>query len=316
MKILIEPRYNGTTVRQFVKNELGLSRSLLTRLKNTTGGIKKNGIEVTVRSLLCTGDLLTLKTGDCDTDINRNIVPVYLPFDIIFEDEDIIAVNKLPATPVHPSFGHYDDSLANALTFYYQAQGIPFVFRAVNRLDRDTSGIVLIAKNQLAALKLSRQLTEGNIKKTYIAVVSGELALDGGEIKTHIKRKTDSIILREVCSASDEKGAFAHTVYKTLAVSREYSIADVITQTGRTHQIRVHFAHIGHPLVGDYLYGKENEAGMTRHALHARLLSFIHPSSGKLINLRAHPPQDILSLINNITFYGDLYNDQNDFFKN
>lgn len=309
MEIKIEPRYDGTTVREFVKNELGLSRSLLTRLKNMDGGIIQNGIEVTVRSLLHSGDLLTLKLEDSISDVNEFIIPCCLPLDVIYEDNDIIAVNKPSAMPTHPSFGHPCDSLANALTYYYEADSIPFVFRAVNRLDCDTSGIVLVAKNQLSAYKLSRQMICGDINKTYIAVASGTLPPDGDEIISYIRRKNNSIILREVCSASDEGGAFAHTAYKTLAVTGEYSIADVITQTGRTHQIRVHFAHIGHPLVGDYLYGIKNEEGMTHHALHARLLIFTHPSSGERITLRALPPPDIRALINNITNYGDLYND-------
>ncbi|MHB1365897.1 MAG: RluA family pseudouridine synthase [Eubacteriales bacterium] len=309
MEIKIEPRYDGTTVREFVKNELGLSRSLLTRLKNIDGGIIKNGIEVTVRSLLHPGDILTLKLEDSISDVNEFIIPCCLPLDIIYEDNDIIAVNKPSAMPTHPSFGHPGDSLANALTYYFETQNFPFVFRAVNRLDCDTSGIVLVAKNQLSAYKLSRQMICGDIKKTYIAVASGTLPTDGDEIITYIRRKNNSIILREVCTASDEGGAFAHTVYKTLAVTGEYSIADVITQTGRTHQIRVHFAHIGYPLVGDYLYGIKNEQGMTHHALHARLLIFTHPSNGERIILRALPPPDIRALINNITNYGDLYND-------
>lgn len=309
MEIKIEPRYDGTTVREFVKNELGLSRSLLTRLKNIDGGIAKNGVEVTVRAMLRTGDILTLKLEDGISDVNELIIPCCLPFEIIYEDKDIIAVNKPSAMPTHPSLGHVNDSLANALTYYYESNGVPFVFRAVNRLDCDTSGIVLVAKNQLSAYKLSRQMICGNIKKTYIAVASGKLPPDGGEIITYIRRKNNTIILREVCSAADEGGAFAHTVYKTLAVSDEYSIADVITQTGRTHQIRVHFAHIGHPLVGDYLYGVKSDEGMTHHALHARLLTFTHPSSRESITLRALPPPDIRALINNITNYGDLYND-------
>lgn len=309
MDIIIEPRYDGTAVREFVKSELGLSRGILTRLKSINGGIMLNGVSVTVRTVLCTGDTLTLALEDNISDQNEFIVPRCLPLDIIYEDCDIVAVNKPSAMPTHPSQGHPDDSLANALVYYYISKGVPFVFRAVNRLDSGTSGIVLVAKNRLAAYKLSRQLICGSVLKRYTAVASGMLPPDGGEIITYIRRKSDSIILREVCSASDEGGTYARTVFSTIAADGEYSLADVAPQTGRTHQIRVHFAHIGHPLVGDYLYGTENQAGMTHHALHARYLAFTQPSSGERITLLAPPPPDISALIHKILNYGNLYND-------
>jgi 23S rRNA pseudouridine1911/1915/1917 synthase len=309
MDIMIEPRYDGTTVREFVKNTLGLSRGILTRLKNINGGITRNGKQVTVRAVLCAGDTLTLALEDNISDVNEFIVPRSLPLDIIYEDDDIVAVNKPSAMPTHPSLGHSDDSLANALVYYYASKGVPFVFRAVNRLDSGTSGIVLVAKNRLAAYKLSRQLINGSVVKYYTAVVSGILPSDGGDIIEYIRRKNDSIILREVCSDSGEGGAYARTVYTTLAVSDKYSIADVAPKTGRCHQIRVHFAHIGHPLVGDFLYGSENQEGMTHQALHARYLAFTQPSSGEHITLEAPPPPDIYTLIKKILKYGNLYND-------
>ncbi len=301
MEIKIEPRYDGTTVREFVRNELGLSRSLLTRLKKTENGITRNGIGITVRALLCSGDTLSLELGDSFADVNEFISPCRIPLDIIYEDGDLIAVNKPSGMPTHPSHGHRSDSLANALSYYYRSAGIPFVFRAVNRLDCDTSGIVLVAKNQLTAYKLSCQLISGSINKNYIAVAVGKLPADGGEIITYIRRRNDSIILREVCPPDDKNGSFAHTVYKTIAFNEQYSVADVVTRTGRTHQIRVHFAYIGHPLAGDYLYGTENEPIIPHHALHAHTISFTHPADGKRMTLYASPPLKILDLMNNIT---------------
>lgn len=301
MEIKIEPRYDGTTVREFVRNELGLSRSLLTRLKKTENGITRNGTGITVRALLCSGDILSLELGDKFADVNEFITPCPIALDIIYEDDDLIAVNKPSGMPTHPSHGHRSDSLANALSHYYRSAGIPFVFRAVNRLDCDTSGIVLVAKNQLTAYKLSCQLISGSIKKNYIAVAVGKLPADSGEIITYIRRKNNSIILREVCSPDDEGGSFAHTIYKTIAFDDQHSIADVVTRTGRTHQIRVHFAHIGHPLAGDYLYGTGEETAITHHALHAHSISFTHPADGKLMTLHASPPLEILALMNNIT---------------
>lgn len=299
MEIIIEPGYDGTTVREFVINELGLSRSMLTRLKKIDKGICLNDSKVTVRAVIRAGDKLTLATEDTETDVNDLIVPRRLPLDIIYEDEDIVAVNKSPDMPTHPSMGHPDDSLANAMAYYYQTKGTQFVFRAVNRLDNGTSGIVLIAKNRITAYRLSKLMMSGGIKKYYTAVASGRLPRDGGDIITYIRRKSGSIILREVCCAG-EGGAYARTRFKTVTACNDYSIADVEPETGRTHQIRVHFSHIGHPLVGDYLYGTENEAEMRRHALHAGRIDFIHPSSGMPVTLSAPPPPDICRLINRL----------------
>lgn len=294
MEVTVKASHNGKTVYEYIRNELKLSRRILIRLKQTCGGILVNGEHVTVRRILCEGDILTLATADSGDDINENIVPVRLPLDIIYEDNDIIAVNKPFDMVTHPSHNHYEDSLANALMYYYTQKGIPFVFRAVNRLDRDTTGIVLIAKNQPAAFNLSRQLQSGMIRKSYRAVLSGVIRPENGEIKTYIRRKGESIIEREV-SDSGADSEFAHTVYRSLGSNGNLTAVDAEPVTGRTHQLRVHFAYMGCPIYADDLYGK-GENG--RQALHARKLSFTHPSDGKQMELYAPVAEDILKLYN------------------
>ena len=298
MLITIEPRFGGMTVREFVLSELGLSRGLLTRLKSLEKGILLNGERVTVRAVLHEGDTLLLETEDFDTDVNERIEPVDIPIEILYEDDEVVAVNKGAAMPTHPSHNHHNDTLANALAWRYKQMGIPFVFRAVNRLDADTSGIVLVARNRMAAFKMSNELSSGNISKRYIAVLDGVLERREGSITAPIRRKSDSIILRECCREGE--GDYARTDYTLLCENGIFSAVEARPITGRTHQIRVHFAHIGLPLVGDYLYGKEGQCGMKRHALHAYKLSFNRPSDGKRIELTADMPEDIKTLYSEI----------------
>lgn len=298
MIITIEPRFGGMTVREFVLSELGLSRGLLTRLKSLEKGILLNGERVTVRAVLHEGDTLLLETEDFDTDVNEHIEPVDIPIEILYEDDEVVAVNKGAAMPTHPSHNHHNDTLANALAWRYKQMGIPFVFRAVNRLDADTSGIVLVARNRMAAFKMSNELSSGNISKRYIAVLDGVLESREGSITAPIRRKSDSIILRECCREGE--GDYARTDYTLLCENGTFCAVEARPITGRTHQIRVHFAHIGLPLVGDYLYGKEGQCGMKRHALHAYKLSFNRPSDGKRIELTADMPEDIKTLYSEI----------------
>ncbi len=298
MLITIEPRFGGMTVREFVLSELGLSRGLLTRLKSLERGILLNGERVTVRAVLHEGDTLLLETEDFDTDVNKRIEPVDIPIEILYEDDEVVAVNKGAAMPTHPSHNHHNDTLANALAWRYKQMGIPFVFRAVNRLDADTSGIVLVARNRMAAFKMSNELSSGNISKRYIAVLDGVLEHREGSITAPIRRKSDSIILRECCREGE--GDYARTDYTLLCENGTFSAVEARPITGRTHQIRVHFAHIGLPLVGDYLYGKEGQCGMKRHALHAYKLSFNRLSDGKRIELTADMPEDIKTLYSEI----------------
>ncbi|MBQ8249625.1 MAG: RluA family pseudouridine synthase [Clostridia bacterium] len=301
MQIRIDASLAGLTVKELLL-KYGISHSLAARLKRLDDGITVNGEHVTVRRILSEGDLLTLATEDLPQDENESLIPHEMPLDIIFEDDDLIAVNKPPDMATHPSIGHFEDTLANGLAYYFAAQGKPFVFRAVNRLDRDTSGVVLVAKSRLSAARLSGLMREGRIRKTYIAVLNGKLPDENGRIETCIRRKNASIILREVCEESADGAKHAITVYETLFSSDNASVVRAEPITGRTHQLRVHFSHLGAPIVGDAFYGTAEDmptmldSAVSRQALHAASLKI--DFGDRLLELEADLPLDMVRLCN------------------
>ena len=303
MDIVISKAENGITVKEWLgKNKI--SHALVTRLKRIDDGITVNGEHATVRRVLCTGDVLSLAADDRPDDQNRFLVPTQMPLDIIYEDGDMIALNKPYDMATHPSIGHFGDTLANGLAYYFSSKNIPFVFRAINRLDRDTSGVVLVAKNQMSAARLAGQMQSGDIRKTYIAVLGGVLHPESGVIDKPIRRKQASIITREVCDISAPGAKNAVTLYQTLAAGGGASVVRAEPQTGRTHQLRVHFAYMGAPIAGDGMYGSaevcpsELDKMMTRHALHAASLEF--SLGGRRICLEANLPSDMTALIRQI----------------
>lgn len=281
MEIVITEAENRKCLRDYLKKDLGMSRAELSHLKSLDTGIMINGVRVTVRAVLAAGDVLFLDRDDAAA--GENVMPGDIPLDIIYEDGDIIALNKPAGMPTHPSHGHYYDTLANGLAFYFAKKSIPFVFRAVNRLDRDTSGIVLVAKNRASAYRISSEMSRGGIKKTYIAAAVGAV-YQSGTVIANIKRRYESIIERTVCP--ENEGQYAETRYAPLYTDGKVTLLEVRPVTGRTHQIRVHMAYIGHPLCGDTLYGEESEL-IGRQALHCSRLEFTHPTTGERIILSA-----------------------------
>lgn len=295
MQIPVVDTRDGKTVLDVIKKELRLSSKTLAFLKKRENGITVDGTHVTVRHILRAGEVLSLDISDADDGENENLVPTDLPLDIICEDDDIIALNKPPYMPTHPSHGHFDDTLANALCFYMRnVKGEPFVFRAVSRLDRCTSGIILVAKNRVSACKLCDAMQKHNFSKEYLAVLSGTPEKDEGVIETYIRRREKSIITREVCKKADG-GDYALTRYKVIAKKDGFSLVRAFPVTGRTHQLRVHFSHIGCPILGDDLYGSPSNL-IGRQALHAFSLSFPHPTTGRVIRLEAPLPPDMKDL--------------------
>ncbi|MCR5668194.1 MAG: RluA family pseudouridine synthase [Lachnospiraceae bacterium] len=227
---------------------------------------------------------------------------------VVYEDEDILVVNKPAGLPIHPSQNHYEDSLANAVMAYYKEQGENFVFRCINRLDRNTSGLTLIAKNMLSSAILSQDVMKRDIHRTYLALVErkgqektkvAQQLPDSGTIEAPIARVEGSTILREV---NFETGDYALTKYWKLADFEDATLLKLQLGTGRTHQIRVHMSYIGHPLLGDDLYGngtyqKIDSEGkpiiLNRHALHSYRLEFTHPITGEAMDLKADLPADM-----------------------
>ena len=210
-----------------------------------------------------------------------------LPLDILYEDEDILVLNKPADMPVHPSAGNYENTLANSVAWYYKQQGKAFVYRCINRLDRDTTGVLVLAKNPLSGALLSAQMKQRQIRRTYLALTDG-IPPERGTISAPVARMDASVITREV---DFERGEAAVTHYERLAVSNGYALVELHLDTGRTHQIRVHMKYIGCPLPGDFLYHPVFDR-IGRQALHSFQLEFAHPITGEPMCFLAPVPED------------------------
>lgn len=294
MDIIIENNYEGKLIREVLQNELGYSSNLIKKLKFSDDGIKVNGQWVTVRRVLQRGDVLSLAVEDKPEDVSPYIIPVDLPLPVIYEDEYVTAVNKPYNMPSHPSLGHKLDTVANALAFRYQPR--VYVFRPVNRLDRDTSGCMLTSNTKDAAYKMYNAMVGGKIRKTYVAVLDGVPSQKEGTLTSYMHRKPDSIIMREECSHDEDDAKLAVTEYKVVCECGGKCVVLASPITGRTHQIRVQFASVGCPVTGDTLYGEASEY-ISRHALHSWKTKFPHPMSGEMITAIAPLPDDISELI-------------------
>ncbi len=285
----VEPEFQGSTIEQYLKQKK-YSHGCLVFLKKTEEGIKRNGIWAYTRDRLNAGDTLDILFGEEES--SEHITAVPLPLNIVYEDEDILVLDKPADMPVHPSMGNHENSLANGVKYYYEAKGEAFVFRCVNRLDRDTTGLVVIAKNMLSGAILNQEMRDRRIHRTYLAIVKGELP-EEGTINLPIARKEGSTIERCV---DLERGERAVTHFTCLERTRQYSMAKIWLETGRTHQIRVHMNAIGHPLPGDFLYHNDRSR-IKRQALHSWRLAFTHPITGAEMNFESPLPEDMKSLM-------------------
>lgn len=294
-EILIDERLDGKTIKDFLKTDLALSSGMMKRLKFRDGGITVNNEHATVRYILKKGDILRLCDEDRQEDTCPYMIPVDLPIGILAEDSSICAVDKPPFMPAHPSQSHRLDTVANALAFRYSSS--PYVFRPVNRLDRDTSGIMLTANTRLAASRLYSSMVGGDIVKMYIAVLENAPDPADGIIDKYLCRVEGSVIERRI-AGTDERGAKrAITAYKSLHICENGRCAVLCAPvTGRTHQLRVHFAAIGCTICGDTLYGSR-DTSINRQALHASYISFPHPDSKEKIVLTSALPNDIRTLL-------------------
>lgn len=294
MIYIIDEKDNGITVKDFLFKKLRLTVAAVKRVKYRENGITVNGNNVTVRYILKTGDTLELLMEDTKEDENEYTVPVDLPIETVLDDEHFIIVNKPPFMPAHPSLGHKDDTVANALAFRYRDK--PFVFRPVNRLDRDTSGLMLIAKGKVSAGRLYFTQQNKEIEKSYIAILDGVISPPKGTIETYMCREEGSIVKRRVCDENEIGAKIAVTEYETLCANEKACVVKATPVTGRTHQLRVHFAHKDCPIYGDTMYGEPSEY-INRQALHACTLSFPHPSGSGKITAEAQLPDDMKKLL-------------------
>lgn len=276
----------GLRIEQYLRRR-GYSYQNLTQLKKMPESILINSVWSYMHTQLKNGDILTVHIRE--TESSPNIPAVKLPLDIIYEDEDIIVVNKPAGMPVHPSLNNYRNSLANALMYYYQKQGKPFIFRCTNRLDRDTSGLTIIAKHMVSSSILSGMGVRHEITREYLAIVRGSVIPSEGTISAPIGRTGSSLIERRI---DLENGDRAVTHYRVIDEKNGHSLISLILETGRTHQIRVHMKYIGHPLIGDYLYNPDMEY-ISRQALHSYRLSFVHPITEESLEFTAPMPEDM-----------------------
>ena len=266
---------DGLRIEQFLRHQ-GYSYQNITQLKKMPESILKNGVWEYMRSLLATGDILTVHIQENES--SPNIPPVELPLSIIYEDEDILVVNKPAGMPIHPSLNNYENSLANGCT---------------NRLDRDTSGLTVIAKHLISASILSSMGARHEIKREYLAIVRGSVTPPSGTIDAPLARTGSSMIERKVDIKHGER---AVTHYKVVEEKNGHSLVSLILETGRTHQIRVHMQYLGFPLVGDYLYNPDMEY-IHRQALHSWKLSFIHPITKEPMEFTAELPKDMKKIL-------------------
>ena len=281
---------SGRKIEEFLKQN-GCSHHVLTHLKRTDHGIILNGEWAYSSTRLQCGDVLELWIRE--EEASDQIIPTPLPLNIVYEDEDLMVINKPPDMPIHPSINNHEKTLANAVMYYFREKGEAFVYRCVNRLDRDTSGLLILAKNMFSAAVLYRQSAERKIHREYLAIAAGEIP-EEGIIDAPIARAANSAIMRCV------ERAVTH--YRRLLYSKENdcSLLRIRLETGRTHQIRVHMKYIGHPLLGDFLYHPTAIEQMKRQALHSWSLAFTHPVTGKQMHFTALPPSDMQEILNDM----------------
>jgi 23S rRNA pseudouridine1911/1915/1917 synthase len=280
---------SGKLLRTFLI-EQSISKRALTDIKFDGGKLSVNGLEVTVRYLLQAGDQIEVIFPVEKS--SEGLIPEHLPLSIQFEDEFVLIVNKPSAMNTIPSREHPSGSLANALAGYYVKQNLASTVHVVTRLDRDTSGLVLIAKHRHVHHLLSEQQKSGRIRRRYEAVAEGIIKAENGTIEAPIGRNPNSIIEREV----REDGKDACTNYHVLSRQLNHTHLSLQLLTGRTHQIRVHMAYIGHPLAGDDLYGGHLD-WINRQALHCCELTFLHPFTGEALTFHEKLPEDIKKLL-------------------
>lgn len=281
----IPQEYDGKKVISFLRGSSGVSARLLKKLKRIENGITLNGEHIRTIDLLHSGDVLQIELPTPESEIE----PMDIPIDVIYEDDDIVIVNKNPFLACHPTHNHQGDTLANALAFHLQKQGKHSVFRAIGRLDKGTSGIVICALNAYTAAEIPK-----TVHKEYCAVVGGKVE-PTGTINKPIYRPDPMKTLRAVGDEGDE----AITHWELIKQNDEMSFVNIKLETGRTHQIRVHFSSIGMPLVGDSMYGTD-EMGIGHQLLHCRKIEFVHPVTREQMTITAPPPEDMQKIIDMI----------------
>lgn len=291
MKLTYVVTDSDESIKQILKNKFNMSDRFILKLKSSNS-IYINDVPVFINYKIRVNDILTIIENSKED--SSNIVPnSNIKLNILYEDDFLLIVDKPSNLPVHPSILHYEDSLSNAVKYHFDKIDLYKKIRPVNRLDKDTSGIIIFAKNEYIQECLVKQMKQNVFKKKYLAVLSGILEKDSGTISAPIARKNDSIIEREI----REGGDLAISHFKVLERFNNMTLVEYTLETGRTHQLRVHSKYIGHPIVGDSLYGLQSPL-ISRQALHAYEVSFVHPINKEKMLIHSNLPDDIKKLVN------------------
>jgi len=291
LDLTIGPAQAGVKVDTLLKKHLELSGTVVRRIKWLEDGILVDGRRVNTRFCPAEGQVLSVRLSDPER--RSGIRPAPGPLDIVYEDEDILVLNKAPGVPIHPGPGHFDDTVGNFLLDYYDKTGVEADFHPVHRLDRGTSGLLAVAKHPHAQEVLKNQLHTPDFRREYRAVCEGVPIPSTGIIDAPMGPKEGSLVEQEIRPDGKE----ARTHYEVLSVHGGRALLHLMLDTGRTHQIRVHMAHIGHPLTGDFLYGREDPSLIPRPALHSFRLTLRHPITRQEMAFEAPLPTDLLYLL-------------------
>ncbi len=286
-------------IKDVLKSYFGISDRLLIKLKKNKK-ILLNGVPEYVSKQINIGDLIEVNLDFKET--FDNIIPINMNLNIIFEDDSLLIINKPAGIPVHPSVLHYNNSLSNGVAYYFSTNNINKKIRPVNRLDKDTSGIVIFAKNEYIQECLIKQMKSKEFNKEYYAILEGHLETNNGTINAPISRKEGSIIEREINSNGDISITHFELIKNFSVCDKCLSLVRFKLETGRTHQIRVHSKHINHPILGDSLYGNASTL-ISRQSLHSYKISFIHPIKKERLEFEIPLPEDmklVLEKINKI----------------
>jgi len=295
IKISVRDKHAAKRLDRFLAEALGgrFSRTFFKKLIDTEN-VRVNGKCENAHYKVSEGELIEITIPEPRS---MELSPENIPLDVVYEDSDLLVVNKPAGLTVHPTEAHPEGTLVNRLLFHCgDLSGIGGVLRPgiVHRLDKETSGLLVVAKNDRAHIDLSNQFKARKTKRRYIALAKGCVQLDNGRIELPVARKKKDVTKMGV-SFADEKRKNAITNYRALKRLKGFTVLELSLETGRTHQIRVHLAHLGHSIIGDKLYGSAK--GLSRQALHAKTLGFFHPATKKFMEFDSELPKDMADLI-------------------